>query len=158
MDGPQGYPMPHYIRGVLAQPFLKKDVPPNHRDFTQTRLLAAQTLNCRPEHIEILPLLIAPECPTAIMYSNWLRALPQELAAEALPIMLMAPSVYAKHLGYAQTEVGTASACVDFALEFAQYGHPCQMSLVTSHRTDIRPIKVLPVQPPSGTSTTSNQA
>ena len=149
--------MPHYISGVLAQPFLRKDVPPNHRDFLATRLLAAQTLNCRPEHIEILPLLIAPECPTAIKYSHWLRTLPEEQAATELPIMIMAPSVYAKHLGYAQTEVGTATACMDFAQEFAQHGHPIQMSLVTSDRTDIRPITVQPVQPPSGTASSSNQ-
>ena len=105
-------------------------------------------------NVEIMPILIAPDCPMANLYSNWLRTLPEELSATALPILIMAPSVYAKDLGYAQTEVGTATACIDFAQEFEHYGHPLQMSRVTSDRTDLRPVTA----PPTSTTGMSSNA
>ena len=81
MEGPQSFPMPTYICGVQARPYLKTDVPQDNQDFLATRQVTAESLGVRPEYIEILPpVLIAPECSTAIMSSQWLTTLPPDIA------------------------------------------------------------------------------
>ena len=148
-------PIATYIFGVQALPYLKKDVPKNNQDFQATRQKSATTFCCQPEHIVIVPVLIAPECPMAIMYSLWLKTLPPVIAVDTLPMIIMNPTPYAKHLGFKGDE---AAALVAFAEEFTKYGHPIQMSLVTADRTDIRPVTVPPVHPPGIAQSSQHQA
>ena len=103
MEGPQSFPMPTYICGVQARPYLKKDVPQDNQDFLATRQVTAESLGVRPEYIEILPVLSAPECSTAIVYSQWLTTLQPDIAMGTLPFMIMDPTLYTKHLRFCST-------------------------------------------------------
>ena len=146
------------ICGVVPRIYLKKDVPRSNVDFLATRLLSANELDCQPGDVELTPVLIAPESPMAVQYGRWLKSLPAETSKHALPLMVMHPADYTRHLGFATTMENISRVCHQFGEDFQRYGHPNELSMITSNRQDTRPIPVPLFEPYEGTQMDSNRA
>jgi hypothetical protein len=156
MESSQSHPAA-LICGVVPHIYPKKDVPRSNVDVLATRLLSANELNCPPNDVELTPVLIAPESPMAVQYGRWLKSLPVDTSKHALPLMVMHPADYARHMGYEPTLDNISNACHMFGDDFQRYGRPNELSMITSNKRDTRPIPVPLFEPHEGTQMDPNR-